>query len=63
MPDTLKPCPFCGSKNVGIYETAYGNYLNVFKYVLCQTCNCRTKAYRDEKDAIAAWNRRPTDES
>lgn len=54
----LKPCPFCGSRNVAVYEMEYGNYLNVFKYVLCRTCECRSPYRRNAGAAIEAWNRR-----
>jgi Lar family restriction alleviation protein len=54
----LKPCPFCGSKEVGVVETAYGNYANIFYFAHCSDCGARTKSFRDGDDAEEAWNRR-----
>lgn len=54
----LKPCPFCGSKDVACMEQALGNYLNVFQYVACKTCGCRTLFSRSESIVVKAWNRR-----
>ena len=53
--EELKPCPFCGSTNVGIspYDGA--------KTVVCMDCLCMSAGYRGEKaatNAIAAWNLR-----
>ena len=62
MTNDLKPCPFCGSKDVGVYEDIYGNYANILKCVLCRTCNCRTSARRNENEVVEAWNRRAEDE-
>ena len=57
--DILKPCKYCGNKNIiitselSIYER--GNFWSV----TCATpkCDC-TGSYRSVKDAIKAWNRR-----
>lgn len=58
----LKPCPFCGSEAVGVSETAYGNYANIFFLAHCNSCGCRTKSFRDGDKAVEAWNRRAGDE-
>ena len=67
MPDeknTLKPCPFCGSKNV--VSTHYYPFdgdqgeSGVF-VVYC--VNCKAKVDRGSaNDAEEAWNRRVNDE-
>ena len=54
----LKPCPFCGSDSVGVAETAYGNYLNIWFFAICDKCGARSKPFRDGDDAVKAWNRR-----
>ena len=56
----LKPCPFCGSERVGVAETAYGNYMNIWFFTVCDECGARSKAFRDGDKASDAWNRRAT---
>ncbi len=49
----LKPCPFCGGKNVCLTEHAA-----VIVFVQCDDC-CATFPHFDSKEeAIEAWNRR-----
>lgn len=51
----LKPCPFCGEKNVHHYreKLAIGHTYKV----VCS--NCYAEIYRaDQKYAFEAWNRR-----
>ena len=43
----LKPCPFCGSKDLHIYSENEG--------VKCNSCTAKIV---DCEDAIARWNRR-----
>ena len=57
----LKPCPFCGGDQIGVVETAYGNYMNIFYFAHCDNCGCRTKLFREGDDAEEAWNRRVND--
>lgn len=54
----LKFCPFCGKNNSHVKETAYGNYENIFYYVVCDDCGCRTKSVRDPNEAVELWNER-----
>jgi Lar family restriction alleviation protein len=56
----LKPCPFCGNREVGVSETAIGNYQNIFFLVRCDKCGARTTLFRDGDKAEEAWNRRAT---
>ena len=60
----LKPCPFCGNKEVILMSCAICD-----GYIYCDGCGFETKRYWDDlKDhkvvkswqekAIAAWNRR-----
>lgn len=54
----LKPCPFCGNKNVSGTQ-----HLNPNNYeILCMNCFARMRRSAKRK-AIEAWNRRATDES
>lgn len=54
----LKPCPFCGSKNIKLLE--YGNWKNFY----CECEDCRAivpdPSITDytEEEAIEAWNTR-----
>lgn len=51
----LKPCPFCGSDSIGIYD------LESFTEVSCEICSARKVATVYE-EAIKAWNTRALDE-
>lgn len=58
----LKPCPFCGSRNIVLTEIHYG-----IARIGCNTdmCICfysTTTPYGSKKDAIEAWNRRANNE-
>jgi len=49
----LKPCPFCGSKDVSIshvYGSLYQGY--------CDNCTGEGPWRNSRRGAIAAWNRR-----
>lgn len=48
----LKPCPFCGSKNI---ET---RYMFFRPYIICCKCLAQTPCYNDYKSAKEAWDRR-----
>ena len=54
----LEPCPFCGSKEIGI------GYFNESVHVSCMKCKVRTRNYskgtKEQKEDYAAdaWNRR-----
>ena len=61
MQNELKPCPFCGSDECGIAKTAYGNYLNIWFFAVCDKCGARSKASKNETEAAEAWNRRVND--
>ena len=51
----LKPCPMCGGNGNLISADGRARF-----HVQCASmdCRCRTLAYVDVDDAIAAWNRR-----
>lgn len=54
----LKPCPFCGSTQVGLgFEMPkFGETVRTF--VSCDVCRCRTDAFRRTSVAIDTWNAR-----
>ena len=54
----LKPCPFCGSNDVGIqhYIPRRGNC--VLSYVLCYDCEAAGPEKPAGEKATEAWNRR-----
>ena len=63
----LKPCPFCGSKDVKIYSYSDGGIC-----VKCLDCYCQTQTCSDYnivgakkqsayETVVEAWNRRVTE--
>lgn len=57
----LKPCPFCGSKDVdvGYRLPMFGE--NLLYYAICNDCQATSVHTRFEKNAIEAWNRRASE--
>ena len=57
--DFLKPCPFCGSKDVEVDEREEGCG------ILCRNCGVWATSgwwwFNDSKDAIKLWNRRTSE--
>ena len=54
----LKPCPFCGDKEIVVSPTGFhGAYI-----AYCIQCHSNTGDYDTKEEAIAAWNRRVCDE-
>lgn len=51
MAEKLKPCPFCGSKNILL--TNWGLWR-----CWCKDCLAKTSDELKKIDAIEAWNRR-----
>lgn len=54
--EVLKPCPFCGGTNIALLNGGLGN-----RFVHCDDCRATTDDGSEER-AIAAWNRRSSDE-
>lgn len=52
MTKELKPCPFCGGKAEIIKDEMH-------VWVHCTNCDSDTDLYQIQKEAVAAWNRRP----
>ena len=55
----LKPCPFCGSKDVEIrwHAPLFGE-MAMLNYVICNDCGAMGSHKILESEAIKAWNRR-----
>ena len=51
----LEPCPFCGGE-------AMINGITLV-YIKCTKCGVETVGYREEDEAITAWNRRTNDDN
>lgn len=57
----LKPCPFCGSKNIELAQkTVFTQNIpvGIDWYVLCNGCCSSSGLFISDHDAINAWNRR-----
>lgn len=52
----LKPCPFCGSDNVIIFNT-FDSAIKRYN-VECLNCMATIPAYSQKKDVVKHWNRR-----
>ena len=55
-----KPCPFCGSNNLGIIAaTNIYNFDNTHPcHVFCHKCGGTTGYRASDKDALETWNNR-----
>ncbi len=51
MSEYLKPCPFCGGKNMRIWNTST-------PWVSCDDCLANTAYGETKEEAIEQWNRR-----
>lgn len=52
MQNKLKPCPFCGNKDIGLLNSSSGCS------VICEHCGAQSEYMDEIKLAIEAWNRR-----
>lgn len=60
----LKECPFCGGE--ARYDVVHGAHSGTFHYVSCSDGVCAAahgNSAMSKAAAVAAWNRRATDES
>jgi Lar family restriction alleviation protein len=53
MSEELKPCPFCGSKDIVL--ESFGELRHT---ACCSTCECNTGYMQDDCEAIESWNTR-----
>lgn len=51
MSEELKPCPFCGGKNMRIWNTSRS-------WVSCDDCLANTAYGTTKEESIKIWNRR-----
>ncbi len=69
MSEELKPCPFCGSKEVGLHKDnriflhqSYHGYPDSHNHgyrIECHgKCHAMTCWWHEEQQAISAWNKR-----
>lgn len=52
--EDLKPCPFCGGENIGVYKSSVADVW----YATCNGCGCKIDSYTDRDLAINNWNNR-----
>lgn len=53
--EKLKPCPFCGGKNIRVWNTST-------HWVSCDDCLASTACALTEEAAVEYWNRRANDD-
>jgi Lar family restriction alleviation protein len=60
MKDELKPCPFCGLKQIDSEgeNICISSQADVIYQVLCERCDASTGLYDHKYEAIKAWNTR-----
>ena len=60
----LKSCPFCGDELVKVkFDEDEPHYLDDGNcFIECQNCNAKSGHFHREEEAIAAWNKRVTEE-
>ena len=59
----LKPCPFCGSKEVFTMHRPAQLLMPAFWVVKCRHCLACAGIEGTEIETVAAWNSRPTEEA
>lgn len=63
-PEQLKPCPYCGSGDVGLttefeeWEHYDETDWQEWHYVKCNGCDIELGRFYGEEEAVEAWNRR-----
>lgn len=61
MDNQLKPCPFCGSNNVGFYPDP-DEPEDESGFIWCRGCDFSSDMFIDQERATRAWNRRAESE-
>lgn len=49
----MKPCPFCGGKELDVFSTAYSEW-----YVVCNNCGTEGPVGHTEEKGIELWDKR-----
>lgn len=62
MSEKLKSCPFCGDTYIKIYHSMAWYQVGC-NTVNCIACHAYVRAYKTEKEAVEAWNRRVNHET
>lgn len=57
----LKPCPFCGSKDVGFGTELPQFGGDVLQFVICNCCGSRTRSSKRKNVVENIWNWREND--
>ena len=57
MIEKLKPCPFCGARDVDVYQSQSKIFPNEW-FVSCHGCCADKGNHVSKKEAIEAWNKR-----
>ena len=61
MTEKLKPCPFCGSEQVDIFDSWAEQETKIhWVNVECIDCGAQGASKKGNEAAIAAWNNRST---
>ena len=55
--DDPKPCPKCGSTNIGVFHLTEVHGLEWFR-IECRDCKTRTSSRNSLSEALAEWNRK-----
>lgn len=61
--EELKPCPFCGGREIIIRQVLYAGIDKPRFYAQCQKCFAQTAiGWSTKSGAVKAWNRRVNNE-
>ena len=54
----LNPCPFCGSKDIGLNVALDAPNSHYWAEIVCSNCCIKTSSYKTAIEAITFWNTR-----
>lgn len=54
----VEPCPFCGSEDLEVWNTAYSKNPLLFHYVHCKECQADGPPDLGTSGAVDVWNTR-----
>ena len=58
MKELLKPCPFCGTNEMGVDMEQWDPDIDTF-WVVCKKCQASGPMDKEKSIAIRNWNHRP----